>query len=44
MLGVTHSLFKFIHNLYIAEIYTPRTIYLPLTVWVYFHLILHSEL
>ena len=32
------------HDLYMAEIYEPGTIFLPLIVWVYLHSLLHSEL
>jgi len=32
------------HGLYIAEIYRPGAIFLPLIVWVYFQSLLYSEL
>ena len=35
---------KFMHDLYIAEIYTPEAIFLSVTMWVDWHSILHSKL
>jgi len=31
------------HDLYVAEIYRPTAMFLPLKVWVYVHSLLHSE-
>jgi len=39
-----HLLCKFMHNLYITEIYGPGAIIAPLTVCIYLHSILHSKL
>jgi len=35
---------KFMHDMYIAEIYTPEAIFLSVTMWVDWHSILHSKL
>jgi len=39
-----HSPCEFMHNLYIAELYRPEAICLPLTVWVCLHSLLQPAL